>query len=210
MGNTPDNILRQCVLQPARRRNTALRLTPAMIYYDQNTTLATQTCGTRHTFNLEGQGIFLIPPTCSLSFNNVIFRNTDKKKINHHQQQQQITPLTFSDQAILENELDFPEQRQSFVTTQESIIAHALLLLLIALISLLKKIIHSYALSFKNKNIHSPDPESPPTPQPSVPQYQENPYPVNYRVPNDNISLYPRQSRLFSPSDDNSRCETHA
>ena len=132
MGNTPDNILSQCTLQPARRRNTALRLTPAMIYYDQNNTRATQTCGTRHTFNLEGQGIFIIPPTCSLSFNNAIFRNTDKKKINHHQQQQQVTPLAFSDQAIMDNEIDFPEQRQSFVTTQESMISHALLLLLIA------------------------------------------------------------------------------
>ena len=79
MSTTPDNILQQCVLQPARRRNTALRLTPAMIYYDQNTTIATQYCGTQHSFNLEGQGIFLIPPTCSLSFNNAIFRNTEKK-----------------------------------------------------------------------------------------------------------------------------------
>ena len=171
-----------------------------------------QSCNTRHTFNLEGQGTFLIPPTCSLSFNNAIFHNTEKTKINHHQQQQQITPLTFSDQAILENELDFPGQKESFVTTQESIIAHALLLLLIAVISLLTKIIHTYALSFKNKHLNSLDPESPPNPQPSAPQYQapQNPYSVTYRVPNDNINLYPRQSRLFSPSDDNSRWESHA
>ena len=208
MGDTPDNILSQCTLQPARRRNTALRLTPAMIYYDQNKTRATQTCGTRHTFSLKGQGIFLIPPTCSLSFNNAIFRNTDKKKINHHQQQQQIIPLTFSDQTIMDNEIDFPEQRQSFVTTQESMISHAFLLLLIAILSLFTKLIHSYAASFKSKNNPSPDPENPETPQPSAPQYHENPYPVNYRVADNNISLYPRQSRIFSPAEENPQWET--
>ena len=110
----------------------------------------------------------------------------------------------------MDNEIDFPEQRHSFVTTQESMIAHALLLLLIAIISLLTKIIHSYAISFKNKDSQSPDPENPDTPQPSAPQYHENPYPVNYRVTDNNISLYPRQSRIFSPTDENSQWEAHA
>ena len=105
----------------------------------------------------------------------------------------------------MDNEIDFPEQRQTFVTTQESMIAHALLLLIIALLSLLTKLVHHYATTFKTKNDQSPDPENPETPQPSAPQYHENPYPVNYRVKDNNISLYPRQSRLFSPAEENSQ-----
>ena len=89
-------------------------------------------------------------------------------------------------------------------------ISHALLLLLIAILSLFTKLIHSYAASFKSKNNPSPDPENPETPQPSAPQYHENPYPVNYRVADNNISLYPRQSRIFSPAEENSQWETRA
>ena len=102
----------------------------------------------------------------------------------------------------MDNEIDFPEQRQSFVTTRESMIAHALLLLLIAVLSFLTKLVHHYATTLKSKN-QTPDLEDPETPQPSAPQYHENPYPVNYRVKDNNISLYPRQSRLFSPAEEN-------
>ena len=135
------------------------------------------------------------------------FVTQKKTKINHHQQQQHITPLTFSDTAILDNELGFPEQRQSFVSTQESIIAHALLLLLIAIISLLTKIIHSYVINFKNKKTNKNNPESP-----TAQEYnnQQATYPVNYHAPNENLNMYPQQSRLLSPIDNDPRWESYA
>ena len=133
-----------------------------MLYYNQNSTIAIQECGSRHSFQLEGQGTFSIPPACSLTFNGATFRNTDPHEINHHRQQQPTPVLTFSDAAILENKLDFPDQRHSFMTKTESMIAHALLLLLIAIISLVTRLIH--ALAIKINKTHTPaqnDPELP-------------------------------------------------
>ena len=134
-----------------------------MIYYDQNSSLAIQECGSRHSFQLDGQGIYLIPPACSLTFNGATFRNMDTTEINHHQQQQPSPILAFSDTAILENGLDFPDPRQSFITTKESMIAHALLLLLLAIISLATKFIHTYTFPPKAKSPNQNDPEAPPS-----------------------------------------------
>ena len=108
--NVPDNILEHCVLQPTRRRNTALRLSPSMLYYDQNSTIAIQECGSRNLFQLEGQGTFIIPPACSLTFNGATFRKTDPHEINHHQQQQPTPVLAFSNTAILESNWTFQIQ----------------------------------------------------------------------------------------------------
>ena len=193
--------------EPTRRRDRALRLTPATIYYDPNATTAIQNCGSRHSFTLDGQGLFLIPPACSLSFNGAVFRNSDKAEINHHQQQQPTKSLIFSDTAILDNKLDFPEQRESFVTTKESIVGHALLLLLVAVLTLLTEIIHSYALSFKARQAPTNDPEAPPNLER---QAQQTQHPVTYRVKTENLNMYPRQSRLLSPIDNDPKWESYA
>ena len=109
--------------------------------------------------------------------------------------------------AILDNELDFPEQRQSFVTAKESMIAHALLLLLIAILTLITKILHSYAISFKTKRNSKNDPEAPPESENTQQQIQ---HPITYHAPTENLNMYPRQSRLLSPIDNDPRWESYA
>ena len=195
--SVPDNILENCELQPTQRRNTALRLSPSKVYYDQNGTMATQKCGNVHSFSLSGQGTFTIPPACSLTFNGASFRNTDPQEINHHQPQQPTQVLTFSDSAILDNKLDFPDQRPSFVTKNESIIAHALLVLFVAMISLLTKLVYSLTARYTSKqdNPTTTDPETMHH-EPSAPIDQ-----AEYNNTEQNIQMYHCHSRILSPLD---------
>ena len=197
--NIPDNILENCALLPTKRRNTALRLTPSMIYYDQNHTMAIQKCESMHSFPLKGQGTFTIPPACSLTFNGATFKNNEPNEINHHQPQQPTPILTFSDSAIFDNEIDFPNQRPSFVTKNESIIAHAVLVLFIAILTLLTKIIYAMTARYTNNTNRQtpadPDPEIQNT-APSAPTPEQE-----HVMPEQNIQMYPRHSRILSPFD---------
>ena len=195
--SVPDNILEHCNLQQTRRRNTALRLTPSTIYYDQNGTMATQTCNNAHSFSLSGQGTFTIPPACSLTFNGAKFVNNEPKEINHHQPLQPTPLLTFSSSAILDNKLDFPDQRPSFVTRNESIIAHAVLALFLAIMTLFTKLIYNLTAHYTNKTKTQTDSDSiTQNNEPSAPAQPTNPHSIEQ-----NIQMYPRHSRILSPLD---------
>ena len=159
--------------------------------------MATQKCGNIHSFPLAGQGTFTIPPACSLTFNGATFRNNDPKEINHHQPQQPTPILTFSDTAILDNNLDFPDQRPSFVTKNESIIAYAILVLFVAMLTLLTKIVYGLTARYtaKTNNPTNSDPETADN-EPSAPTQEPE-----HNRPEQNIQMYPRHSRILSPFD---------
>ena len=72
---SPDQILAQCSLSETKRRNTLVRLSDSLIYFDQNDTIASHKCELSHQFKLNGQGIFRISPTCTLQVGNSYFTN---------------------------------------------------------------------------------------------------------------------------------------
>ena len=159
--------------------------------------MATQTCNNAHSFSLSGQGTFTIPPACSLQFNGATFVNNEPTEINHHQPLQPTPILTFSSSAILDNKLDFPDQRPSFVTRNESIIAHAVLALFLAIMTLLTELIYNLTAHYTNNN--SPHNDSDSISQhnePSAPAPPTNPHNAEQ-----NIQMYPRHSRILSPLD---------
>ena len=159
--------------------------------------MATQTCANVHTFSLSGQGTFTIPPACSLTFNGATFSNNEPKEINHHQPLQPTPMLTFSNSAILDKKLDFPDQRPSFVTRNESIIAHAILALFLAIMTLLTKLNYNLTAHYTNKHKNPPNTDSEtPNNEPSAPIDPSNPNSTEQ-----NIQMYPRHSRILSPLD---------
>ena len=86
-------------------------------------------------------------------------------------------------------------------------IAHALVLLLIAIISLATKLIHAYTISPKANSPTQKDPEAPP---PQNKNLELSQHQVQYHAPTDNINLYARHSRLLSPIDTDPRWDSHA
>ena len=130
-----------------------------------------------------------------MTFNGATFRNNEPQEINQHQPQQPTPTLTFSDSAILDSKLDFPNQRPSFMTKTESMIAHTLLLLLIAVLSLVTKIIHTISVKYTNKN------KTPKQNDPEAVNAQPNASAdhAQYNASEQNVQLYTRHSRILSP-----------
>ena len=136
-------------------------------------------------------------PARSLTFNGAKFSNTEPTEINHHQPLQPTPMLTFSSSAILDNKLDFPDQQPSFVTRNESIIAHAVLALFLAIMTLLTKLVYNLTAHYTNKSKTQYDSDS-------ISHHNEPSAPVNPQNPlnmEQNIQMYPRHSRILSPLD---------
>ena len=105
--------------------------------------------------------------------------------------------LTFSNSAILDKGIDFPDQRPSFVTRNESIIAHAVLALFLAIMTLLTKLTYNLTAHYTNKHKNPLDTDSETSDnEPSAPIHPSDPNNMEQ-----NIQMYPRHSRILSPLD---------
>ena len=92
------------------------------------------------------------------------------------------------------------------MTKTESMVAHALLLLLIAIISLVTRLIH--ALAIKINKTHTPAQNDPEVATPNKTIEHENN--AQFHASENNVHLYARHSRILSPIDTDPQWDSYA
>ena len=141
---SPDQILAQCPLSETKRRNTLVRLSDSLVYFDQNDTNASHKCELSHQFKLNGQGIFTISPTCTLQVGNSYFNN--KKTFTTNKGHSMVTHLAkiFFDHMDATRFPDvFRDMQPQYLTFNWAVIGHTIIFFLtLAGMAIMLSLIH--------------------------------------------------------------------